>query len=420
MVLLVGLLFRSRISSIIPPIPPSSAERNVGLAVVALLGMIFVLLPTVLVRPNTELDREKLLKARNDVPKAGIQIVGGTALLAGLVFTNRTLGLNQQGQITDRFTKATDQLGSDKLAIRLGGIYSLERIARDSKADHGPVMEVLTAFVRDHAAGSPTATPSPVGSSITATAKPRTPTDVQAVLTVVERRNISNDPKGYTLDLSHSDLPGAEFPTDALLSWANLSGANLSGADLVGAKLTGAGLSGANLSGADLLEADLSYASLTGANLSGAYLPGAQLPDAELSNALLLGVTLSGADLFGATLSNANLSNALLFGSKLSDALLSGANLSGANLSGTDLSGANLSKADLSGAGLPKADLSGANLSGAHFSRADLSGANLSGAHLSGADLSGAAGLSQDQVDSAFTDEATKLPPERHPSTLKP
>jgi len=87
---------------------------------------------------------------------AGIQIVGGTALLAGLVFTNRTLGLNQQGQITDRFTKATDQLGSDKLDIRLGGIYSMERIARDSRNDQRPVMEVLTAFVREHMPSTPT------------------------------------------------------------------------------------------------------------------------------------------------------------------------------------------------------------------------------------------------------------------------
>ena len=52
--------------------------------------------------------------------------------------------------MTDRYTKAIEQLGSDKLDVRIGGIYALERIARDSARDHPTVMEVLTAFIREH------------------------------------------------------------------------------------------------------------------------------------------------------------------------------------------------------------------------------------------------------------------------------
>jgi len=44
----------------------------------------------------------------------------------------RTFELTEQGQVTDRYTKAIEQLGSDKLDVRIGGIYALERIARDS------------------------------------------------------------------------------------------------------------------------------------------------------------------------------------------------------------------------------------------------------------------------------------------------
>jgi hypothetical protein len=88
---------------------------------VTVLALIFFVLPVLLVRPHKDLDRAKLLKARHDVRTVAVQILGGAALLAGLVFTNRTLALNQQGQITDRLTRATDQLGSDRLDIRLGG-----------------------------------------------------------------------------------------------------------------------------------------------------------------------------------------------------------------------------------------------------------------------------------------------------------
>ena len=64
--------------------------------------------------------------------------------------------LVERGQITERFTRAIDQLGATgkignpALEIRLGGIYALERIARDSVDDHWNVMEVLTAYVRNN------------------------------------------------------------------------------------------------------------------------------------------------------------------------------------------------------------------------------------------------------------------------------
>jgi uncharacterized protein YjbI with pentapeptide repeats len=304
-----------------------------GSAVVIALGLIFVVVPAALVRRDDPRFDEGRFKARSDVRMAAIQIVGGTALLVGLVFTNRSLGLNQQGQITDRFTKATDQLGSDKPDIRLGGIYSMERIARDSKNDQGPVMEVLTAFGREHA---PTSTASAGPGSTTVT------TDVQAVLTVVGRRNTSNDPTNYILDLDHTDL----------------NHANLVGAHLAGANLRGVFLRSADLRNADLRNADLIAAQLIAVNFK------------------------DGADLSGADLSRAHLSRADF----------SSANLSRANLTGADLSGGAILR------------------EGAVLANADLRGANLTGANLKSADLTGAIGLTQAQIDSALTDNATKLP----------
>jgi hypothetical protein len=71
----------------------------------------------------------------------------GALIFTALNFTlsRRTTELTEQGQVTDRYTKAIEQLGSDKLDIRIGGVYALERIARDSARDHPTVLEVLTA-----------------------------------------------------------------------------------------------------------------------------------------------------------------------------------------------------------------------------------------------------------------------------------
>lgn len=92
-------------------------------------------------------DRKDRIDLESKSRQTLAQIVGGAVLLVGLYFTAQTLRTTQEGQITDRFTKAIDQLGKDNLAVRLGGIYALERIARDSESDHWAVMEVLTAFV---------------------------------------------------------------------------------------------------------------------------------------------------------------------------------------------------------------------------------------------------------------------------------
>lgn len=54
--------------------------------------------------------------------------------------------LAQEGQLTDRYAKAIEQLGDDRLYIRLGGIFALERLGVDSPRDHPTVVEVLSAF----------------------------------------------------------------------------------------------------------------------------------------------------------------------------------------------------------------------------------------------------------------------------------
>jgi hypothetical protein len=122
-------------------------------AVAALLVTLVFIVPDWLVR-ETALSKVELLKARNDVRTGLLAALGGAVALFGALASGyvgfRQLQVNREGQITERFTRAIDQLGSEKLEVRLGGIYALERIARASKSDHTPIMEVLTAYVREH------------------------------------------------------------------------------------------------------------------------------------------------------------------------------------------------------------------------------------------------------------------------------
>jgi len=76
------------------------------------------------------------------------QILGGGAVAIGIYFAWGNLTTARDGQITERFTRAVDQLGNRKMEIRLGGIYALGRISNESDKDYWPIMEILTAYIR--------------------------------------------------------------------------------------------------------------------------------------------------------------------------------------------------------------------------------------------------------------------------------
>ncbi|MEU7459272.1 pentapeptide repeat-containing protein [Streptosporangium roseum] len=51
-------------------------------------------------------------------------------------------------RITELYTKAVEQLGSDKAAVRLGGLYALERLAQDNPGHRQTVVNVICAYLR--------------------------------------------------------------------------------------------------------------------------------------------------------------------------------------------------------------------------------------------------------------------------------
>jgi hypothetical protein len=238
--------------------------------------------------------------------------------------TRDELKLNERGQVTDRFGKAIDQLGQEdadgqsRLSIRLGGIYALERLMRDSESDAPTIIEVLCAFVRTHAAASAT-----LGVAPPTAEAPPSPPDVQAAVVVLARR--PNPDQHWRLDLTNTRL---SMPA------ANLADADLRNAYLAGVDLNNADLGRANLGEADLTNADLNNADLRRANLTNAYLGGANLADAYLNGANLAGADLTNADLTEANLGEADLTNADLTDADLRNAYLIGADLTGANVTG--------------------------------------------------------------------------------------
>jgi hypothetical protein len=251
------------------------------------------------------------------------------------------LRVMEQGQITDRYTKAIDQLEPEKaLAVRMGGLYALERIARDSEHDRGTIAEIICAYARAAPRLDPPAWRGkdpdlPVAQSRAGlqfaeqVALALRAPDVQAAVTILCRWRYRLGEPPPVLDLYKAALQGAVFWQGQLeraylygaqLQCALLSDAKLHHANLIRAKLQGAYLGGAELHGAELDGADLEGASLIGAELLKASLNGAQLKRADLQAAELHGANLAGADLRGADLRVKGLDDERLEGARASDA----------------------------------------------------------------------------------------------------
>ena len=270
--------------------------------------------------------------------------------------------INQESHYTELFTKAVEQLGAVRevhgkepepaLEIRIGAIYSLERLAKDSERDYGPIIETLAAYIREHCRGPESFNDKNLSGDELKQARqkwvdsllknpPANRSDIAAALTVLSRREKNRNWTSTSEDETQPDFTGTNFQGATLwnksegltregtnlrlayLDSANLMEANLSGANLSHANLSGTNLSKANLSDAILIRADLSDANLRGANLSDA---------AVLTRANISGAELMGANLSGAVLRQVNISGTKLMGANLSDAILIRANLSDADL----------------------------------------------------------------------------------------
>jgi uncharacterized protein YjbI with pentapeptide repeats len=97
--------------------------------------------------------------AQLDAVRTGLAAGAGAAAGVGLILAFRRqhhqeiatvltdLDATEQ-RITELYTRATEQLGSQRAPVRLGGLYALERLAQDNPAHRQTVVYVICAYLR--------------------------------------------------------------------------------------------------------------------------------------------------------------------------------------------------------------------------------------------------------------------------------
>lgn len=247
---------------------------------------------------------------RKDFIQTAAQILGGSALLIGLFFTwrnlrateknlaisqenaTKTIEVSLESQITARFSKAIEHLGSEDLHVRLGGLYALERIAKESDRDYWPIIEIITSYIRVR---SPWTEEKDAEPPITDRYPSKLPIDIQAAITILSRRQHSYE-KGESerLDLSGTDL-----------RQVRIDRANFSKADFSRAHLDGAIIVSSNLKAASFIEGSIRKAWVANSDMSGAVLWEARGEESWFSLTNLKGATLDNAHFEGAYLRDA-------------------------------------------------------------------------------------------------------------------
>jgi Pentapeptide repeats (8 copies) len=274
-------------------------RKGLGWVVVAfltlcLIAAAYLVLPPYLYSPlsRSQLDgiekakgielQTNRLKLQNDARGTLLQGIAGAFLVLGAYLTWRQLQVNKEGQVTERFTRAIDHLGHEAVDVRVGGIYALERIAKDSPYDRRTIAEVLANYIRLHSPWPPSL-PGQYQPDADLAAIPvlgiRAP-DVHAAIVVIGRN------KFFAQAVGRLQLPGVDFRR-AFLSDSHLVGVNLRNSNLGGARLEWA-----NLREANLYKTNLRKAEFLRTDLSDAKLPGAYLRETDLAQCILNGAVV--------------------------------------------------------------------------------------------------------------------------------
>ncbi|SIS68120.1 pentapeptide repeat-containing protein [Phaeovulum vinaykumarii] len=327
-------------------------------------------------------------------------ILGAPFVIWATILKHRQFDLQKDGQITDRISKAVEQLGAEKtvkrrrkktaleitepnIEVRIGALLSLERIAQDSVRndagrDHVRVMEILCAYIRHNAPASgakatmqktygifsptradlrPSTDPDTEGPEPFQQSFPPPRADVQLALEVLGRRSPEQrrhearwgpqaDPEADWI-FDHpprppatDDPPAMEEYRDKLRAWRDRTRAYKGyRLDLRETNLRRANLSGLNFSGARMNGARMDWVKCHGSRLNCSQLSKAQMQHASVHHAELAGADFSDAYLDRAVIQDNRLDGAIFFHTQITMARFARTSIVDVNLISADLNG---------------------------------------------------------------------------------
>jgi len=108
-----------------------------------------VFLPRLVANNYVNSRKEKRFEIENESRKTLIQILGGVAFFSTFYFSYQTYNLSYEQQITNRYTETIKLLSNENREVRIGALYGLERLFKDSKKDQISILQIINAYIRN-------------------------------------------------------------------------------------------------------------------------------------------------------------------------------------------------------------------------------------------------------------------------------
>ena len=279
-----------------------------------------------------------------------LAVVGMPFAIWRSVVAGRQADIAQRGLCNERYQKAVEMLGDGILAVRLGGIYALQVLAKeDPMWYHIQVMRIFSAFLRQpkaiHQAEVTRTRAIDIVDSHGSDVEDRAYDDVVEVLRAIGIRTnkeieLERD-AGFDLVIYDANLRGLRI-RDVVSFTYNVKSTgifkpkdrnkrrfeNLSQIHFRGVDFSSADLSFVDMSKAEFWDPKFNAARCVETDFSGTSWEGGTLKEAELYDADLSNARIREADLSSSNFSGANLSGVIFEDVNLLDAILRDANLS--------------------------------------------------------------------------------------------
>lgn len=259
---------------------------------------------------------------------------------------------SQQDGWSEQYTQAIAQSGHPSVDVRVGGIFLLERIAKEDPANFAEtIYEVLVASFREHTRADP-ATESLISDLTEAQANnernnetlPQIPaigSDAEAVLQVLARNRELFDTHVERL---REDLANVKSATGPHFVGVNLSGAWLRNADLRGATLTDVDFSKARLDSTNLSEATLTDTFFSNGTITDCAFDKAKIDGGGFGWTNIVGTSFDGADIEETYFGDANIVASHFNDTHMTKVRFVFAKLADSTFEGTRISGADFEK----------------------------------------------------------------------------
>ena len=240
--------------------------------------------------------------------KWGLYLLGAGIGPIGLYLTyNRTQSLRMQTD-TGAFTKSVELLASNSAPTRQGGIYVLEKIAKDNPERRSTIMKIMTSYIRGETyrifhkqlrKETNLTEEELVEKLVEKLAKEPMPSDIEAAIEVIRERQTDNDESlknnekrsksNFRFDLSNAYIFNANLGGNSD-KFSNFLKTNFSNSKMVQCRFDRSDLSGSSFVSSDLrrssfIDSTLENCEFKETNFAECDLQGCKLQGCDLTDA---------------------------------------------------------------------------------------------------------------------------------------